>query len=122
MSIAKRGFAQSALIRVVGLLLIATSLFAIRHLSVSIHMTPRHTATLAELGLAAVGFLGASSGSALTFLGGHIFDRVEISARWARSAAVGLHQEQSPRPLDASDDRKLEPSGLTGAAGDRRDA
>ena len=34
--------------------------------------------------LALVTFLSASAGSATLILGPHLFDRVEVSARWAR--------------------------------------
>jgi xanthosine utilization system XapX-like protein len=39
-------------------------------------------------GLAMIGFIGASFGSALVVLGRHIFDRVEISERWARRSPI----------------------------------
>jgi hypothetical protein len=32
--------------------------------------------------LALVGFLGASAGSALALYGRHLFDEIEVSARW----------------------------------------
>lgn len=85
MSIHHRVFVCDAVIRTAGLMCMALSMLAIRHLHMMIHTAPRHAAPLPELGLAAIGFLGASLGSALTFLGHHIFDQVEISARWARS-------------------------------------
>jgi hypothetical protein len=34
--------------------------------------------------LAAFGFVSASAGSALALFGKHLFDRVELSARWRR--------------------------------------
>ncbi|WP_394663170.1 hypothetical protein [uncultured Sphingomonas sp.] len=41
-------------------------------------------ATLAGYGLATLGFLAGSLGSALTILGAHVFDEVPVSARWRR--------------------------------------
>ncbi|WP_287977205.1 hypothetical protein [Sphingomonas sp.] len=35
--------------------------------------------------LALIAFLSASLGSAATLLGGHLFDEVEVSARWRRA-------------------------------------
>ncbi|WP_153006030.1 hypothetical protein [Sphingomonas sanguinis] len=41
-------------------------------------------ATLAGYALATLGFMAGSLGSALTILGGHVFDEVPVSARWRR--------------------------------------
>jgi len=49
---------------------------------------PPHEATAFELGLAATGFLCLSIGSALLVLGSHIFDKVEISARWTSQPGI----------------------------------
>ena len=44
--------------------------------------TPPQTAGIAAFALAAVGFIGASGGSAFLLLGSHLFDEVDVSARW----------------------------------------
>lgn len=41
-------------------------------------------ATLTGYALAMLGFMAGSLGSALTLLGGHVFDEVPVSARWRR--------------------------------------
>ena len=38
--------------------------------------------------LALVTFLAASAGSAMLILGAHLFDKVEVSARWARQSVT----------------------------------
>jgi hypothetical protein len=43
--------------------------------------------------LAALSFVGASAGAALVLMGGHLFDKIEIAARWGRP-------EINPLPLD----------------------
>lgn len=37
--------------------------------------------------LAAIGFVGGSIGSALTMLGNHLFDEVQVSTRWQHRTA-----------------------------------
>jgi hypothetical protein len=46
--------------------------------------TPPQTADALAFLLAAIGFLSASAGSAMLFLGSHLFDHIEVSARWHR--------------------------------------
>jgi hypothetical protein len=36
--------------------------------------------------LAAIGFVSASAGAALTLLGHHLFDEIEVSSRWRRGS------------------------------------
>jgi hypothetical protein len=43
---------------------------------------PSGSASAAAYGLATIGFLAASAGSAMVMLGHHLFDEVEVSARW----------------------------------------
>lgn len=43
---------------------------------------PGQPSGLLASGLAAAGFLAASGGTAMTILGFHLFDEVEVSARW----------------------------------------
>jgi MFS family permease len=52
---------------------------------VAMHVPPPRAGALAY-GIAALGFMAASAGSALTLLGHHLFDKIELSPRWrARS-------------------------------------
>lgn len=69
-------------LRVCGLALCAIAYLAIRRLVAS-PPGPRR-AGLLDYGLAAIGFVSASGGSATALLGRHLFDRVEISERWRR--------------------------------------
>ena len=74
-------------LRTIGILLCVVAYLAISHL-IALRPPPPEQATGAEsFVLAAVGFLCASVGSAVTCLGNHLFDQVEISARW-RTASV----------------------------------
>jgi hypothetical protein len=43
---------------------------------------PAWSAGLRVYGLAAIGFLCGSAGSALTALGNHLFDEMEVGIRW----------------------------------------
>lgn len=43
---------------------------------------PSQKAGFLAYGIAAIGFMAASAGSALTILGHHLFDEIEVSARW----------------------------------------
>lgn len=43
-----------------------------------------HDVSLLTFSLAALGFLSASAGGALTWLGHHLFDEIEVSSRWRR--------------------------------------
>lgn len=63
----------------------AVSINLLYHLA---NAAPAHGATISELGLAAMGFLCLSIGSALLALGPHLFDEVEISARWASQPGI----------------------------------
>ncbi|MEG8038677.1 hypothetical protein QP166_04680 [Sphingomonas sp. LR60] len=67
-------------LRATGLLLCWVSYTAIARL-VAMHVPPLKAGVLAY-GIAAVGFMAASAGTALTILGHHLFDEVEVSARW----------------------------------------
>ena len=72
-------------LRVAGLLLLAIGALAMRRLFMGTPLPRGHTISLAEVGLAAIGFLGLSLGSALFVLGGHLLDQVELSERWTRN-------------------------------------
>jgi hypothetical protein len=83
MSNPRQSRARDVAIRLAGLAMLpagAVSIDLLYHLA---NATPAHEAAAAELVLAALGFLCLSIGSALLALGLHIFDEVEISARWA---------------------------------------
>ena len=67
-------------LRATGLLLCWVSYTVISRL-VAMHVPPQKAGVLAY-GIAAVGFMAASAGSALTILGHHLFDEIEVSARW----------------------------------------
>ncbi len=75
-------------LRLSGLALVVFGAVAILQLYHLVHVPPRHEATLAEMGLAAIGFLGCSLGGGLISLGAHIHDQVLISSRWARAATT----------------------------------
>ena len=102
----KRWWRRDVPLRIAGLFAIVAGILAIRQLISSFHVLPRHEATLAELCLAAIGFLGCSFGGALTFLGAHIHDEVEIAERWKqrppdRQTADRLGETQVMSHLDS---------------------
>lgn len=74
-------------LRATGLLLCWVSYTAIARL-VAMHVPPQKNDVLG-FGLAAIGFIAASTGSALTLLGDHLFDRIEVSARWRARSGTG---------------------------------
>lgn len=69
-------------LRLAGLCSIGIAALAIYLLMGLVQQAPQHSATGIEMALAAVGFLGASLGSGLLFLGARIYDRVVIASRW----------------------------------------
>ena len=77
-------------LRLAGLLLCALAYAAIQRLVASPPEArdPRFIA----FALAAIGFLSASAGSAMILFGKHLFDQVEVSARWRR----GYDDPQGP--------------------------
>lgn len=95
MPFGKQSLAKDVLLRILGLGLIALTVFAVRHLYAMVHLPPAHDGSPAEMAIGAVAFLSASLGATLTVLGAHIFDEVEISPRWApRAGNVRLPFEQ----------------------------
>ena len=60
---------------------------AIRHLAGDYAFPARHDPSLIDALCAATGFLGFSAGAVLGLWGAHIFDRIEVSQRWARRSA-----------------------------------
>ncbi|MCW1430798.1 hypothetical protein [Novosphingobium sp. JCM 18896] len=79
----RQNLATDLLLRVLGLGLMAISGLAAAGLVAMVQTPPAHEGSPAEMGLAAVAFLGASAGVILSSLGAHIFDEVAISPRWA---------------------------------------
>lgn len=73
---------QAWALRLLGLGLCVLAWRMIAHLVVMVSHGGR--AGLAGYVVATLGFLAGSMGSALTVLGGHIFDEVRVSARWRR--------------------------------------
>jgi hypothetical protein len=82
-------------LRASGVVLAVVGALAMRHLYHLVHIPPRHDATVGELALAAIGFLGLSFGCGLLWLGAHIHDQVPISAGWARTTPTD-HVGTSP--------------------------
>lgn len=75
-----RSWRGDVALRVAGLLLGWISCGAFRRLAAM--EVPHHAAGLFAYALAAIGFLAASGGGAMLMLGRHLFDRIEVSARW----------------------------------------
>lgn len=73
----------SLLIRVAGLALLGLAWLAVHALRQRAISLPIGKDAL-SYALAAFAFLAGSSGASLTWLGPHIFDRVEVSRRWSR--------------------------------------
>lgn len=98
-------------LRAAGLLLCVVAYLATSHLIALQPPLPDQTVGAESFILAAIGFLSASAGSAMLCLGHHLFDRVEISARWGSGRVVPVDDASSP----------LGASGPTpaGTAGDR---
>lgn len=93
-------------LRALGLLLCWLSYTAIVRL-VAMHV-PAQAADIVAYGLATVGFVAASSGSAMLILGNHLFDEIEVSARWR-----GIPDPISLYPLEGVDDMDIsEPAML----------
>lgn len=76
------------ILRATGLLLCWISYAAISRL-VAMHVPPQKTGALAY-GIAAIGFIAASAGGALTFSGRRLFDDVEVSARWRGRSGLSV--------------------------------
>lgn len=83
MTAGEKSLKQNLCFRLAGLLLIVASGLGLKLLYRVVNLPPAHEATITEMVLAAASFLGATSGTALLFLGTHIFDPVTLSDRWA---------------------------------------
>lgn len=80
-------------LRALGTVLWGVSYSAVWHLY---HRVQAHAGTDADfvsLGLAAVGFLAASIGGMLIFVGNHLFDEVELPGRYRRSSYLSETDE-----------------------------
>ena len=80
-------------LRVIGLILCALAYAACTRLAA---LQP-HAVGVAAFALAATGFLTGSAGAAMTVVGRHLFDEIEISARWRTPELAPLQE-----PADAS--------------------
>lgn len=74
-------------LRALGLCLCAVAYLAITRLIALQPALPEHAVDARYFMLATLGFLAASAGSAMACLGNHLFDQVEISARWGTGSA-----------------------------------
>ena len=83
-----RFWKHDAVLRIAGMLLVATCWLLMRWLVHSANLRAHRDPALLELAAAAAGFLCVSTGSALTTLGAHVFDEVEVSERWVRRRYV----------------------------------
>jgi len=79
-------------LRATGLLLGSLSYVAFARLFALHPVSP--SAGILAYGLAMIGFMAGSSGSALALLGHHLFDEVEVGTRW-QHRAVASHFPQS---------------------------
>lgn len=100
------------LLRFTGVLAIAIAVVALRQLYSLVHLPPHHEASLIELALAAIGFLGTSGGSALVVLGHHIFDEVVVARPWGRAASYKI-PTRSGKPQPPIEQLSAVPSSVT---------
>jgi len=75
-----RKTAAGPILRSTGAVLLGLASLAARHL----FRVPIAAPGAIDAGIAALLFVSASAGSALTALGPHLFDRVAVSPRWQR--------------------------------------
>ncbi|AEG48720.1 hypothetical protein Sphch_1029 [Sphingobium chlorophenolicum L-1] len=94
MTAGKKSLIQNLCFRLAGLLLIIAGGLGLKLLCRVVNLPPAHEATLTEMVVAAVSFLGVTSGTALLFLGTHIFDPVRLSDRWAEPPDRQMTVEQ----------------------------
>lgn len=78
----RKDIANSLCLRGIGILLIGVGGGCVSIANAMVHTPPHHEAILAEFFITAIAFLCISGGVMLTILGSHIYDRVQISARW----------------------------------------
>ena len=80
-------------LRLLGLVLCGVSYLAVSHLYDRAQAHPGADADVLSLAWAAVGFIAASTGGLLAFLGNHLFDQVERPARCRRSSNLSETDE-----------------------------
>lgn len=89
-------------LRALGLLLCGIAYLAIRQL-ITLHAPPQSIGAIG-LGLAAIGFITASAGSAMLLWGDHLLDEIEVSARWrARSNRSSSPSRDDIEAMDAGE-------------------
>ncbi|NLS27109.1 hypothetical protein S2M10_21020 [Sphingomonas sp. S2M10] len=76
-------------LRALGLGLCAVAYFAVARLAALAQ--PLQAGSMMGLVLAAIGFVCGSIGSAMTMLGRHLFDEVQLSTRWQHRSAQDPH-------------------------------
>ena len=89
-------------LRALGVLLCGLSYAAFARLA-ALHILA-HSAGLTAYALATAGFITASSGTAMALLGRHLFDEIQVSARWRRDPPAATNAPP--------------PGGVTGALGE----
>jgi hypothetical protein len=87
--------------RIIGLLLCVASYLAVSHLIAIQPPLPDQAVNAESFFLSTIGFLGASAGSAMTCLGNHLFDQVEVSVRWGTGRLIPL--EDAPQLHGSTD-------------------
>ena len=104
-------------LRLLGLLSCGLAWAALSHLF-AMRPPARSPAGLAYA-LAAIGFLSASAGAALTFLGHHLFDEIEVSSRWRKDnsyvAAFAIDRSQPQATSRGDRSTASEPPPSVGA-------
>ena len=75
---------RDALLRALGLLMLSCCWLLMSWLFRSAPANDPHHLNGLQFAAAAMGFLCFGAGAALTLLGVHLFDEVEVSQRWAR--------------------------------------
>ena len=106
---------QDLQLRAVGLLSIGVAVVALRHLNGLVNAPPHHEASVIEMLLAAIGFLGMTAGSAVAILGDHLFDEVEITRPWGHASNL-MPMLDSP-PVAHRPREPRSPDGIDGNAG-----
>lgn len=82
MQMRKKRSGQNFGLRLAGLLMVVAGGFGLKLLYRAVNLPPAHQATVREMIVVAASFLAVSGGSVLLVLGTHIFDPVNLSARW----------------------------------------
>lgn len=84
-------------LRGLGLAICTMAYLAIGHLMTLRPPALPRPAGIVAYGLAVGGFLGASAGTALTLLGRHLFDEIEVSDRWRARHSSSAIDVDAPR-------------------------